>query len=162
MATRILLAHHSVGGHTAAIAERILGGSIHMSRHSKSLIAYARAHAAALAALPAGLFQVSLTSATRDEAHDRHAQDFVEGAIEQTGWDPDIVGVFAGAILYTQYGWFKRHLMKAITAREGGPTDTSRDYDFTDWPAVDQFADDAADPFGNRLEFLQPLTVRVG
>jgi len=52
--------------------------------------------------------------------------------------------------------------MKAITAREGGPTDTSRDYDFTDWPAVDQFADDAADPFGNRLEFLQPLTVRVG
>jgi len=27
-----------------------------------------------------------------------------------------------------------------ITRRNGGPTDTSRDYDFTDWSAVTQFA----------------------
>jgi menaquinone-dependent protoporphyrinogen oxidase len=30
--------------------------------------------------------------------------------------------------------------MRYIAWREGGPTDTSRDYEFTDWNAVRQFA----------------------
>jgi menaquinone-dependent protoporphyrinogen oxidase len=31
--------------------------------------------------------------------------------------------------------------MKRIARKEGGPTDTSRDYEYTDWEAVDRFAD---------------------
>jgi menaquinone-dependent protoporphyrinogen oxidase len=30
--------------------------------------------------------------------------------------------------------------MRRIAAKEGGDTDTSRDYEYTDWPAVDRFA----------------------
>jgi hypothetical protein len=30
--------------------------------------------------------------------------------------------------------------MRAITAREGGDTDTSRDYEYTDWAKVERFA----------------------
>lgn len=29
--------------------------------------------------------------------------------------------------------------MTRITAKAGAPTDTSRDYEFTDWPPVDRF-----------------------
>jgi len=29
--------------------------------------------------------------------------------------------------------------MKRITAREGGDVDTSRDYEYTDWGALDRF-----------------------
>jgi menaquinone-dependent protoporphyrinogen oxidase len=31
-------------------------------------------------------------------------------------------------------------MIKMISRRTGGPTDTSRDYDFTDWSAVAEFA----------------------
>ena len=44
--------------------------------------------------------------------------------------------------MYTQYGWFKRRVMRAIVKREGGDTDMSHDYEYTDWNAVDQFARD--------------------
>jgi menaquinone-dependent protoporphyrinogen oxidase len=30
--------------------------------------------------------------------------------------------------------------MRRISAKEGGDTDTSRDYEYTDWAAVDRFA----------------------
>jgi menaquinone-dependent protoporphyrinogen oxidase len=35
--------------------------------------------------------------------------------------------------------------MKTITRRRGGPTDTSQDYEYTDWDAVDRFAEDLAE-----------------
>ena len=47
---------------------------------------------------------------------------------------------FPGKLAYTQYGFVKRWFMRRIAEREGGPTDTSRDHDLTDWPAVREFA----------------------
>ena len=37
-----------------------------------------------------------------------------------------------------------RQIMRFIAWREGAPTDTSRDYEFTDWNMVRQFALDVA------------------
>lgn len=54
----------------------------------------------------------------------------------------------AGTLRYTRYGFFKRFLMKQINKREGGDTDTSRDYEYTDWDAVTAFANE----FLGRLE----------
>jgi menaquinone-dependent protoporphyrinogen IX oxidase len=34
--------------------------------------------------------------------------------------------------------------MKRISAHSGGPTDTSGEYEFTDWDAVDHFATELA------------------
>jgi len=45
----------------------------------------------------------------------------------------------AGALKYTQYDFFTRLLMKRIAKKEGRTTDTSRDYEYTDWNAVRQF-----------------------
>jgi menaquinone-dependent protoporphyrinogen IX oxidase len=33
-------------------------------------------------------------------------------------------------------------MMQLISWREGGPTDTSRDYELTDWGEVDRLADE--------------------
>jgi menaquinone-dependent protoporphyrinogen oxidase len=46
----------------------------------------------------------------------------------------------AGALPYSRYGFLKRLLMRLIVWREGGDTDDSRDYDDTDWDAVECFA----------------------
>jgi len=88
------------------------------------------------------LVQVSLTSTNPDEEHTVAAQRLVHELLDHTGYEPDAVGLFAGALVYTQYGWLKRHVMRAIAKHEGGDLDTSRDYEYTDWNAVDLFAAD--------------------
>jgi menaquinone-dependent protoporphyrinogen oxidase len=52
---------------------------------------------------------------------------------------------------YSQYGFFLRWIMRMIARRNGEPTDTSRDHDYTDWAAVDRFAQDVAAVFKTRV-----------
>ena len=121
----------------------IVGDSIHAGKHSRQLRRWLSQHAEELAGLPVALFQVSLTSATDDQAHDHQAHGMIAQLLDDTGLDPDLVGLFAGALAYTRYGWFKRHLMSRVAAREGSDTDMTHDYEYTDWDAVDHFAQDA-------------------
>jgi menaquinone-dependent protoporphyrinogen oxidase len=169
MSARLLLVYHSVDGQTTKVAERIaetlrsagatvdvhdaddapgpdghhlviLGDSIHVGRHSRSLERYASRHRDELMAAPLALFQVSLTSSSDDEEHTAEAQRLVHAFLERTGIEPDLVGLFAGALAYTRYGWFKRTLMKRIAASDDGDIDTSVDHEYTDWDAVEAFA----------------------
>ncbi len=169
--TTILVVFHTSEGQTARIAEHvaavlrelgdevtvhdvagapapeqydgvIVADSIHGMHHSKALTRYVRDHVAALNKLPAALFQVSLTSANPDDEHTADAQRLVQELLDRTDFDPDLVGLFAGALVYTQYGWFKRRVMRVIARREDGDTDTSHDHEYTDWQSVEQFARD--------------------
>jgi menaquinone-dependent protoporphyrinogen oxidase len=178
---KILVAYHSSEGQTAKVAQRIadvlrekgadvdvreaesapapdgydgavLGDSIHIGHHSRALSHYLSEFADALDAMPSALFQVSLTSADHDDEHDSRAHELVQGILDKTGFDPDIVGLFAGALRYTRYGWFKRHLMHAIAKRDGHETDPSHDYEYTDWAAVDHFAEDVFSMVAARME----------
>ena len=45
----------------------------------------------------------------------------------------------AGALQYREYDFFTRTLIRLMMKRGGHPTDTSRDYDYTDWEAVARF-----------------------
>lgn len=167
--TDVLVAFHTVEGQTAKVAARIaetlraagvtvelrpvtadpspgvfdavvLGDSIHAGRHSKHLERYVRRHLEVLNAEPSALFQVSLTSANPDERHTADARRMVDELVHRTGFSPRAVGMFAGAVAYTKYGPMKRRLMRWIVKRERGDTDTSRDFEYTDWDAVDAFA----------------------
>jgi menaquinone-dependent protoporphyrinogen oxidase len=60
------------------------------------------------------------------------------------GWRPAITKLVAGALLYTRYGWLKRRMMKRIVAKAGGDTDTTRDFEYTDWNDLRDFAEDFA------------------
>ena len=71
---------------------------------------------------------------------DRDLQAILERFTKETGWQPTITKIVAGALLYTQYGWFKRMAMKWMASRAGGDTDTSRDYVYTDWADLATFA----------------------
>ncbi|MNC94612.1 Protoporphyrinogen IX dehydrogenase [menaquinone] [compost metagenome] len=46
----------------------------------------------------------------------------------------------AGALPYSKYNWVKRWMMRRIVAKAGGDTDTSRDYEYTDWNDLRAFA----------------------
>lgn len=62
-----------------------------------------------------------------------------ERFLAETGWRPARSASLAGALLYSRYGILKRLLMRLIVWREGGDTDASRDYEYTDWEAVEAF-----------------------
>jgi menaquinone-dependent protoporphyrinogen oxidase len=50
------------------------------------------------------------------------------------------VAVFPGALQYSKYGPLKRLVVRAFAAVAGHDTDTSKDYEYTDWKAVERFA----------------------
>jgi menaquinone-dependent protoporphyrinogen oxidase len=168
---RTLIVYGSVDGHTARVARRmaerlqrcgspvelrsiedapariddfgmvIVGGAIRYGHYPRALEAWARAHRAALAARPSAFFSVCL-SAGGPGARPKTAQGYVDQFRARTGWQPRTVGSFAGALLYRRYNPFIRLMMRLIVGMAGGDTDTSRDYEYTDWDAVDRFAAD--------------------
>jgi menaquinone-dependent protoporphyrinogen oxidase len=107
-----------------------VGASVHYGRHPRCLRALLRRHGESLAARHCAFFSVCLSAS----AHYR------EQFLRQCGWRPQHSATFAGALQYSKYGPFKRLLVTAFARVGGHDTDPSRDYDYTDWQAVDAFA----------------------
>jgi menaquinone-dependent protoporphyrinogen oxidase len=122
----------------------VVGDAIRMEHHSRALRRYLREHHDALAIRPLGLFQVSMTSANDDAEHTETAARLADELIAEVDLHPDVVGLLAGRLAYSQYGWLTRRIMRRISRREGRDTDTSHDHEYTNWEAVEQFADEFA------------------
>jgi menaquinone-dependent protoporphyrinogen oxidase len=118
----------------------IIGGSIHMGKHEDYVCDFIRQNRAGLERLPAAFFSVSL-AAHGDMAN---AEAYVANFEQETGWRPSQVGFFSGALLYRQYRFLKRSMMKRIVRSKPGnlSTDTSRDHEYTDWVEVERFGED--------------------
>jgi menaquinone-dependent protoporphyrinogen oxidase len=97
-------------------------------------------------AIPTAFFSVCL-SAGGPGARPKTAQEYVDGLLRKTAWRPAQVESFGGALLYGRYNPFIRFMMRLIVGFAGGDTDTSRNYEYTDWTAVERFAR----AFGARL-----------
>lgn len=134
----------------------LVGSSIHVGKHQPSVRSFVESEREALAARPTGFFQVSLSSATDDEEHRAEAAGYVADFEEATGWHPDRVGLFGGALRYSEYGFLTRLLMKRIAKEATGDTDTSRDYEYTEWAEVEAFARDFAAFVEGRLGVAPP------
>ena len=67
------------------------------------------------------------------------ASRFVEEFLQETGGTPALKATFAGGLLYREYGFLRRWMMKKIAKQAGKDTDTSKNHEYTDWKAVDQF-----------------------
>jgi len=119
----------------------IVGGSVHAGDHQSSLREFAKRNRDLLERVPSAFFSVSLTAADPDEEAAAETQAMLDKFTRETGWRPRRVETIAGALVYTQYNVFIRHMMKLIVKHQGrSELDTSRDYDFTDWDAVERFA----------------------
>jgi menaquinone-dependent protoporphyrinogen oxidase len=95
-----------------------------------------------LNAKPTALFQLSLTSVNPDEAHTQAAHQAMDAFLGRSGLRPARTAFFAGSLPYTRYNWITRRIMRFISEREGGDIDARRDYEYTDWDAVERFAKD--------------------
>jgi menaquinone-dependent protoporphyrinogen oxidase len=117
----------------------LVGSSIHIHKYQSAVVHYVTHHAAALNNMPGAFFSVCLAVASDIEEEHREAEKITGDFLGQTKWKPLMTTQIAGALKYTQYDFFKRIIMKMISKREGRTTDTSQDYEYTDWDAVKKF-----------------------
>jgi menaquinone-dependent protoporphyrinogen oxidase len=130
-----------------------VAASVHIGHHEREMIDFVRRHRAELERAGAVFVSVTLSEAGAEdpqapaERRARSAADaqrMIELFEKETGWTPARTLPVAGALAYTQYNILVRYLMKRIARAQGAPTDTTRDYEFTDWKAVDRFVDEVA------------------
>jgi menaquinone-dependent protoporphyrinogen oxidase len=119
----------------------IVGGSIIRGRHQKSVRRFVHVHRDVLNAMPSAFFSVSGAAASPDQDARAEARRFVDAFLGETGWDPALSESIAGAMAYTKYNPIVRWIVKRASKPAGGPTDTSRDHEFTDWAQVERFVE---------------------
>jgi menaquinone-dependent protoporphyrinogen oxidase len=111
----------------------IVAASVHQLRHQASVMHFVDEHRHLLNEQPSAFFSVSLSAALPEPQHQVEARECAEELLAETRWRPVMVRLVAGALLYTQYDFLKRLLMQLIARHDGSGTDTSRDYEYTDW-----------------------------
>jgi menaquinone-dependent protoporphyrinogen oxidase len=109
---------------------------VHVGKHAAAANAFVRGNLALLRHVPSAFMSVSLSASEVDRTR---AQSYVNQFLEQTDWQPDLTATIAGAIRYTSYNFLKKLVIKKIAEENGLPTDTRRDYEFTDWDEVTGF-----------------------
>lgn len=130
-----------------------VAASVHAGHHEREMIEFVRRHRDELQRHQAVFLSVTLSEAGAEDprasterralaAADAHRM--VDVFVEETGWKPARTLRVAGALAYTKYNLLVRFFMKRIARAQGAPTDTSHDYEFTDWAAVDRFVADVA------------------
>ena len=125
----------------------VLVGSVHMGKHEPELVTFARMHRDELDAMHGVFLSVcgaesAAEHASTPEARVAAAKRVAEqiAAFEtESGWHPARVVPVAGALLYTHYNPLVRWMMKKISRAEAMPSET-KDYELTNWAAVDDVA----------------------
>ena len=129
----------------------IVAGSVYFGKYAKALECFVIAQRENLAKTRTAF--VSVSGSARSEETRAIAEQNANAFLNRTGWKPDRVQLFAGGEPYTRYGFITRFVMKQINRKLGRIVDTRRDYDFTDWSAVSQFAREMV---GKRAEVGKP------
>lgn len=134
-------------------AGALLAASIHIGKHEKEMVAFVTKHRAQLERMPCMFLSVNLSQAGVEDANatarrrkraKANVAKMIDEFLRKTGWKPDRVHPVAGALLYRQYRLPVRLMMRFIAKLVGANTDTTRDHEYTDWRAIDRFAEELA------------------
>ena len=148
-------------GHAAVLADVLRGPApiveefdgalvaapVHFGKHHQAVVAFCAASREALSKLPSAFISISLSANRPTPGARREVAKSVAHFLKATAWVPLRICPVAGALLYTRYGFFLRRVMRLFAKMAGRDTDTTRDYEYTDWGAVEAFARE----FGARL-----------
>ena len=122
----------------------VVAASVHGGRYQRHVRRWVSANVHVLGHKPTAFVSVSLGVLQQDPAVQREVQAIVNRFLLSTEWRPAITKKVAGALMYRKYSWLKRLVMKRIAAKAGGDTDTSRNWEYTDWNELRAFAEQFA------------------
>ena len=117
----------------------ILGASIRYGKHSNELYKFIELNKKILEEKESIFFSVNVV-ARKLEKNTIETNPYIKKFLKISKWTPKKIGVFAGKVDYPNYNFFDKHIIKFIMFITGGPTDTTKSYEFTDWSKVDDFA----------------------
>ena len=115
-------------------------GSVRMGKHQQALADFVGKFRVELDAIPNAFISVSLSAGRNKPSAQREVAKTFQHFIDRTAWRPNAQVAVAGALPYSRYSPRIRLVMKFISWMTGGDTDTSRDYEYTDWESVEDFA----------------------
>ena len=118
----------------------IVAASVHAGGYQRAVKRWVREHAEGLRGKPTAFLSVSLGVLQQDPKVQQNVAAIVDRFLRTTKWQPTLVENVAGALRYTRYNIIKRWIMKEIARKAGGETDTSRDYEYTNWADLRGFA----------------------
>ena len=122
----------------------VVAASVHARGYQRPVQRWVHAHSAQLNHMPTVFLSVCLGILERRPDVQREVFEIMRVFERRTGWQPTVDKPVAGALLYRQYGLIKRWIMRRIVEQGGGDTDTSRNYEYTDWEELRALARDFA------------------
>jgi len=122
----------------------VVAGSLHREHHQKALVTWVAGHRDELDERPSALLSVSLSAAEDSAEAVAATTRCIDDFCDETGWTPSRSERIAGCLQYREYDVFTRQLMRLLMHRMGHETDASRDYEYTDWEALDSLGRELA------------------
>ena len=122
----------------------IVAASVHAAGYQRAVRRWVRSHAQQLSAKPNAFLSVCLGVLQQEPKVAQELTAILDRFAASTGWRPAITKKVAGALPYSRYNWLTRWAMVRIVRKAGGDTDTSRDYEYTDWADLRAFAQEFA------------------
>ncbi|USD65266.1 menaquinone-dependent protoporphyrinogen IX dehydrogenase [Vibrio sp. SCSIO 43136] len=118
----------------------VIGASIRYGHLNKKLYQFIQTNLQQLNQHQPAFFCVNLTARKEDQGKDTpEGSAYIKTFLKKSPWQPKLIGVFAGALLYPRYGWFDRVMIRFIMSMTGGETDTSKEVEYTNWEKVALF-----------------------
>lgn len=145
----------------------IIGSSIRDRSFQARVVAYVNAYVQELNTIPSVFFTVSSAAIglrqQRPKSWRRKGLNVLtDSFLKDSRWKPVLVEHIAGAIKFTKYSWQTKTGFWLMALFSGWKRDTSRDYEYTDWDAVDVFVHHACQEIKARsvhTTSFQPLHV---
>ena len=119
----------------------VIGASVHQGHHQPEMVEWITKHHTVLSLHPSAFFSVSLTAADDTDEARETVRSMIDDVLDETGWVPRDTVAFAGALQFEEYNLPTRVLMRLIARRHDPKADVHKDTDYTDWAAVDRFAE---------------------
>jgi len=120
----------------------VVAASLHGRKYQRSVRKWASEYAQKLNEKPTAFLSVCLAVLQGEPEVQQELSAIIGRFLAGAGWRPTLTKPVAGALLYRRYNPFKRWVMKRIVQKGGGDTDTSRDYEYTDWDDLRAFANE--------------------
>lgn len=118
----------------------IIGSSIRYGKFPKRLYHFVEKNKVILNEKQAEFFGVNLI-ARNPEKRTVENNVYVRKFLEKANWRPREVVIFAGALNYTTYNFFDKKMIQLIMKITKGPTDATKDIEYTDWDQVDKYGE---------------------
>ena len=116
LAVDVVSAHEKVDPDPGRYASVIVAAPVRAGRYPKPVRLWVKAHAGTLGNRPTAFVSVCLGVLEKNPKTDAVLADIVKHFYTETSWQPETTKVVAGALLYRQYNWITRWIMRRIVA----------------------------------------------